>query len=109
MGVTYICGCFYHPIPHYVILSEILFLGPKSEEENRKLVRFYLFYINRINIVAKRHLMLNKGQKEGSNGNDEEEGAGTSRSGNDGNNKGKRKYKRKPKLSCIPHPATLAW
>lgn len=77
-----------------------LFLGPKSDAENEKLVRFYLFFINRVNIIAKEHLMLDNEEA------DEEPGPSRKKVKVVGNRK---KFKKKPKRSCIPHPSTIAW
>ena len=69
-------------------------------------MQFYLFYIDRINIVAKEYLLLNKTDRAGKCGgqsNVDDDEPGPSR------RNGKSKRRKKPKLSCIPNPATLAW
>ena len=62
-------------------------------------------------------MLLDKSSEEagtsGLNSRDEEAGPSRKKAKlDDGNSDGKKKrkrYKNKPKMSCIPHPSTLAW
>ena len=71
-------------------------------------MKFYLFYLSRVNIVAKEYLLLNKDRRAEKCGGDENVEDGPGPSGLNKKSKRKRNRKKK-KMSCIPNPNTMAW
>ena len=77
----------------------ICFLGVTDPDEMIEVAEFYCFWLDNLNIIAKKHLLHRADEEK-----DEEPGPSRKKQKGDG----KTKFKKKPWRSCVPHPNTLA-
>ena len=78
----------------------MLLLGKTDKDELELLLELYICFIQRVNVIQRDHLVIEKEV--------DEEVAGPSQKKVKTGEAGKGRKKKQPRVSCIPHPNTLS-